>query len=48
MLATQLAGEAREAAWQGFLDRSAAFEEYTTRAEGREFPIIGSSPLPKR
>ena len=40
VLAAQLSGAERAAAWQGFLDRSAAFEEYTTRAEGREFPII--------
>ena len=40
VLATQLSGAEREAAWQGFVARSAAFDEYTTRAEGREFPIV--------
>ena len=40
VLATQLEGAEREQAWQGFLDRSAAFQKYTETAEGREFPII--------
>jgi deazaflavin-dependent oxidoreductase (nitroreductase family) len=40
VLATTLSGVERETAWQGFVARSSAFEEYVTRAEGREFPIV--------
>jgi len=38
--ATELEGAEREAAWQAFTSRSAAFEQYVERAEGRQFPIL--------
>jgi deazaflavin-dependent oxidoreductase (nitroreductase family) len=38
--AVPLDGEAWEAAWQRFLDRSPGFARYRERSEGRDFPIF--------
>jgi deazaflavin-dependent oxidoreductase (nitroreductase family) len=40
VLGTELDGAEWDAAWQGFTSRSAAFEQYVQRAEGRQFPIL--------
>lgn len=42
--ATVLDGEARDAAWARFVDRSPAFGQYEERAGGRRIPVVRLAP----
>jgi hypothetical protein len=44
VVATELQGAEWDSAWATFTSRSAAFEQYRERSEGREFPILRLTP----